>query len=60
MGACCSQHHDTVENYVHTDGEADDAELNYVYTGGEGEQVGRFEAKPVAPMNATSVEIDPS
>eukprot|EP00957_Ditylum_brightwellii_P129346 9867010-Ditylum_brightwellii.AAC.1 len=55
MGACCSQHHNTEVNYVHTDGEA---EVNYVYTGGEGAwDLGRY--IPVAPINATSVEIDP-
>eukprot|EP00957_Ditylum_brightwellii_P040396 3057043-Ditylum_brightwellii.AAC.1 len=60
MGACCSQHHDTEINYIHTNGEADDAELNYVYTGGEGKQLRYGRYKPVAPLNATSVEIDPS
>eukprot|EP00957_Ditylum_brightwellii_P166971 12710933-Ditylum_brightwellii.AAC.1 len=45
MGACCSQHLDI--------------ELNYVYTGGEGEADGYGRWKPVGPINATSVEIDP-
>eukprot|EP00957_Ditylum_brightwellii_P080633 6132629-Ditylum_brightwellii.AAC.1 len=34
-------------------------ELNYVYTGDEGERDEHRRYKPIAPINAMSVEIDP-
>eukprot|EP00957_Ditylum_brightwellii_P114186 8705472-Ditylum_brightwellii.AAC.1 len=40
--------------------EVKDTELNYVYTGGEGERNEYGYYKPIVPLNAMSVEIDPS